>query len=196
MKKLFFLTIFLFLCGVALYYYDPFKIFTIDNQEVRELLETDYEIDLPEEMETKQEDKQLTDNEYRFLHGIKPKQEMKEVTVDSIISDYEQSLLQLKEQVDDKLNHLMELAYEDYQKQKKEGKGNLVTLYLKYQKAIDELEENTDQSFAEVYEKLVEELEKHQFDVAEAEKLKDQYEEMKEKTRQVMFNKVMDKFEV
>src|SRR5690606_23218049 len=100
MKKLFFLTIFLFLCGVALYYYDPFKIFTIDNQEVRELLETDYEIDLPEEMETKQEDKQLTDNEYRFLHGIKPKQEMKEVTVDSIISDYEQSLLQLKEQVD------------------------------------------------------------------------------------------------
>ena len=196
MKKLIFLTIFLFLCGVAFYYYDPLEMFTIDNPEVKELLETDFEIDLPEETEAKPEEKQLTDNEYRFLYGIKPKEKVEEVTVDSIISEYEQTLLQLKEQVDEKLNDLMELAYEDYQKQKQDGKGNLISLYMKYQKAIDELEENTDQSFEEVYEKLVEELEKHQFDVAEAEKLKDQYEEMKEKTRQVMFNKVMDKFEV
>jgi hypothetical protein len=183
----------------AFYYFDPLHIFSDSDKQVKEIVERDFDLTADHA-------------QYDDSHGI-PKeftssnvQEEKEtvgvanstsISLDSILTKYETTLQNLKTQVESRLEELMAHALEDYHKTKEEkGKVNLPLFYLKYKKPIDELEAHTDQTFQEIYHDLQEELRENGFNETEAEKLKQQYSQMKENTKAVMLEEVMEKFEV
>ncbi|MRG84797.1 hypothetical protein [Salinibacillus xinjiangensis] len=192
MKKLF-LVGFLFMCGVTFYYIDPMQLFSLADDQLKEIVDSDFEVESPAE----QEGKTLASdhNSNTTLDEQAPETSQgSEQTAESIIEKYKEPLNQLKDQVKEKLDQLMEQAYEEYQQG--EESANLPMLYMKYNTAVQELEQNTDQSFEELYEELQTELKEKGFDPKQAEEVKKQYEEMKKETRAVMMDEVMEKFEV
>ncbi|WP_102026673.1 hypothetical protein [Salirhabdus sp. Marseille-P4669] len=209
MRKLLFSIILLFICGAVFYYIDPLKMFTIEDAKIQELIDSDYKLDIGDSEETKEQEGGAQD----LNHGVPqmgaldpatakrtipaPNKDTETLTEDTIVRKYEASLNSLQEQVEHKLNELMNHAYDEYTADKNDdGEANVMTLYLKYQKAITELENNTDESFNEVYEQMQAELKENGHNPVLADDLKDQYEAMKKETRSVMMDKVLDKFEV
>ncbi|MBB6453643.1 DnaJ-domain-containing protein 1 [Salirhabdus euzebyi] len=199
MIRTLFLIVFLFICGVTFYYVDPMKMFTLADEKLTDFLNADFDLEQKDENKLDHgEPKNSILNEENNAEKNEPNTDQKETqSVSSIVTKYEDSLTSLKEQVEEKLNVLMEHAFEEYAADKQDdGNVNLPMLYLKYKKAIDDLEEKTDSSFQKIYEQLKEELSSHGYDPSEASSIKEEFEQMKEQTKSVMMEKVMDKFEV
>ncbi|SES72178.1 hypothetical protein SAMN05421676_101281 [Salinibacillus kushneri] len=187
MKKLA-LTGFLFLCGVVFYYTDPMHLFSLADDKLSDIINEDYEIDSSEDSSnsSKEHHQQI----------MKPSNDIssEDKSAQSIIDSYTSTLHNLKKQVEDKLDKLLEEAYQEYEQG--EDATSLPALYLKYNQAIQELEQKTDQSFQEVYQELQNELEANGYDPGKAESVKEEYEKIKKETRSVMTERVMEKFEV
>ncbi len=173
--------------------------FTLADEKLTDFLNADFDLEQKDENKLDHgEPKNSILNEENNAEKNEPNTDQKETqSVSSIVTKYEDSLTSLKEQVEEKLNVLMEHAFEEYAADKQDdGNVNLPMLYLKYKKAIDDLEEKTDSSFQKIYEQLKEELSSHGYDPSEASSIKEEFEQMKEQTKSVMMEKVMDKFEV
>ncbi|QHS23305.1 hypothetical protein GWK91_10240 [Virgibacillus sp. MSP4-1] len=190
MKKIIFVG-FLFMCGVVFYYVDPMQLFSVADDKLNEIVDDEFDLDTPEkEVSSQYQDPfQQTIQNRKFSDTALDE----ESTSQSIINKYKGTLLDLKKQVEEKLNQLLEEAHQEY---KQGDSANLPGLYLKYNQAIQELEHKTDESFQEVYQQLQEELKANGYDPDKAETVKEEYEQIKKETRSVMTERVMEKFEV
>ncbi|GAA0484932.1 hypothetical protein GCM10008986_07720 [Salinibacillus aidingensis] len=190
MKKVIF-TGFLFMCGVIFYYVDPMQLFSVADDKLNEIVDDEFDLDTPEkEVSSQRQDPFQQNIQNRKLNDTALDEES---SAQSIIDNYKDTLLDLKKHVEEKLNQLLEEAHQEYEQG---DSANLPGLYLKYNQAIQELEQKTDQSFQEVYQRLQEELEDNGYDPDKADAVKEEYEQIKKETRSVMTERVMEKFEV
>ncbi len=124
------------------------------------------------------------------------KESRKEVlTEEKIVKSYLGTFESLEAQANERLNHLIKRAHNEY-KDKKANKESISYpyFYVKYKTAGEELESLADRSFYVIYEALQQDLVKHGHDPEAAAHLVTTYEKAKKARETALFNKVQEYF--
>ncbi|MDC3416652.1 hypothetical protein [Aquibacillus salsiterrae] len=141
---------------------------------------------------TNQEAKSTTDQSTSDLSTGRDRQEDDTLSRKEIKAQYKPAFKSLEVQATQKLNNLLQLAYEEYQtKKENDEKIDFAYFYRKYKTAADNLEAKTDQAFDQIYGSLVKDLKENGYSGNAANDFKDQYEEAKEQRKGFILDKAM-----
>ncbi|WP_226037823.1 hypothetical protein [Aquibacillus saliphilus] len=113
-------------------------------------------------------------------------------TIQEIKDDYQHQFKKLEVDVNNKLDNLMDEAYNEYkQKKQNDEKISFSHFYTKYKDIAVQLENNTDKHFYKLYNQLQLELKSHGYNRNEAEQFKTIYEKSKSKQRNQMLKRFL-----
>ncbi|MCP8617585.1 hypothetical protein [Salirhabdus salicampi] len=178
MIRLIITTIGLMVSGSLFYSYDPLQMFHNTGQDLKSV--TSEQLDVPK----------VSNHVPRHIQ-----EQQEQISLDSILSQYEEQLSLLHEEVEGRIQKVLSTAMEDYYEAKDNDQGQSVTsLFFKYRNVIEHLELQADESFAEIYENLERELEQHGYGKSDALPIKQHYEEIKEATKASIIREARGKF--
>ncbi|MDL4840261.1 hypothetical protein [Aquibacillus rhizosphaerae] len=117
----------------------------------------------------------------------------KSMTVQELKFQYEQKFKKLRYTVNDKLDNLMEQAYNEYKQKQQIGEEiSYFYFYNKYKDIAVQLEENTDTHFNQLYKQLQVELESQGYKKSEASEFRAIYEKSKSKQKKKMLKRFVN----
>ena len=174
MKKFaLFLVVVLFIAAGYAGYLFFFKSYDTADQEVDQLADEQYEINLPD--------------------SSGPEEGKSEPTQDQIVQSYQSSYQSLMASAEERVNQLASQAQGEYMSKRQNGEDVSYSYFFnKYNSAADRLEETTDQAFERIYKDMNQSLETHDYATAEADQLQQDYEQTKKQWRTTLLQKVKE----
>lgn len=114
------------------------------------------------------------------------------VTADELLDQYRFIFEDLQTQATEKLDQLISVALNEYRDlRENDERINYLDLFQKYSGAAEELEDQTDDTFHELYDSLKQELKSNDLDPKAASSFKTQYEEEKASWKNSIITDVM-----
>ncbi|MDF2946801.1 MAG: hypothetical protein K0S51_1480 [Bacillales bacterium] len=180
-----------------LYYSFSIKTFDIADKNVDEIVNSKYDIKLPEDDKRENVDSptklQIENKKANTDSDISRKYKDNETLAESIIEYYQQPLDSLQVEYNKKVDLLVATAISEYKDNVASGENKpFAYYYRKYNLAAKRLEAETDETFSYIYSALQGDLKRNGLDPEKAELLKENYETMKDERETALINKAKD----
>jgi hypothetical protein len=199
----------------SLYYFLNIKEYETRDSRVDEIVEGQFNVELPadsseedtaeslkenstekepvdkdESISSPERDMSKTANTKAPAQSTAKQKPIVKPTAAMIVEKYQPSFNALESQANDKIETLLAYAFNEYNTKKANGEEvSYFYLYNKYNSAANKLERSTDASFDYIYNALVTELTKSDFDISEAKYIKEHYMNIKKERRADLLNK-------
>ncbi|MFQ3545469.1 hypothetical protein Q7A53_15405 [Halobacillus rhizosphaerae] len=185
-------TLILAAAGTAAYFL-TIKDYGVQDAEVDNLVQDDYQLDEPELAE--EPSAKTASASPTADSNSSPQSASKKMSVKEIKAAYQPTFDDLQTQVKDRLEQLANKAKKEYN-DKKAKKEDISYMYFltKYKKAADELESKTDKAFNKVYDNMQDDLMANGHNENAANEMKRNYENEKERLKSKVMATALNKF--